>query len=134
MEELSTTCQGPCWGQKTSTKVCGHVAPFPRVWSALRDVKRSCGCSTCITEAGVPKHAQEALKARDQFTGEELLVKFLWIPKKTLKRIENDGRPVGTRTPDLYRVKAANRVAREHTKLPGAAIATLYFQAQPVIV
>jgi len=37
------------------------------------------------TEAGVPKHVQEALKAKwDQFTGEELQVKFLWIPKKTL--------------------------------------------------
>jgi hypothetical protein len=27
MEELSTTRQGKCWRQKTSTKVCDHVVP-----------------------------------------------------------------------------------------------------------
>jgi hypothetical protein len=38
------------------------------------------------------------------FTGEELHVKFFEVFSEV---IENDGRPVGTRTPDLYRVKVA---------------------------
>ena len=62
------------------------LTPFPRgCGPRYATCNASCGCSTCITEAGVPKHVQAALKAKwDQFTGKELQVKFLWIPKKTL--------------------------------------------------
>jgi hypothetical protein len=60
--------------------------------------------STSETRTRRENGCEEGERAVYGNTGKELQVKFF---EDFCYVIENDGRPVGTRTPDLYRVKAA---------------------------
>jgi len=64
--------------------------------ASVPDMGHMLGCDRRLVNDSDPR--------KSQFTGEELQVKFLSDSEEN-SLSENAGRPVGTRTPDLYRVK-----------------------------